>query len=232
MHPFHIAWLILAAYGLEALSRRYLLVAGRRTESLMLHLQRWWSMVSGFEKKWTVASLTLVGTSLLALFIFKSWKPHLIEYLVQEGFAVDRAVQIARFSIAEAWWYMAVLLISTAILVGIISGALSGPQARSAWIYLGLIIVLDLARSDTPWIHYFNYKQEYAANSVVDFLEDKPYEHRVTGRLAPKGRGSNLGDDLLVNYIITGSKMTFPITASRPLIFLNGHAFLCWMPLT
>ena len=31
MHPFHIAWLILAAYGMEALWRRYLQTAARRT---------------------------------------------------------------------------------------------------------------------------------------------------------------------------------------------------------
>ena len=88
-------------------------------------------------------------------------------------------MQIAGFSIAEARWFAVWLLVSAGVVVGIISGAWSGPQARLAWIFLGVIIIFDLARSDTPWIHYFNYKEEYAGNSVVDFLKDKPYEHRV-----------------------------------------------------
>ena len=193
MHPFHIAWLILAAYGMEALWRRYLQTAARRTDPLPLHLQRWWSNVSGFEKKWAVASLALAGASLVAFFIFSAWKPHLIEHLAHEGFNADRAVQIAGFSVAEALWFPVLLLVSAGVVVGIISGAWSGPQARLAWIYLGVIIIFDLARSDTPWIHYFNYKEEYAGNSVVDFLKDKPYEHRVTGRLSPRGIGSGIG---------------------------------------
>jgi hypothetical protein len=193
MHPFHIAWLILAAYGMEALWRRYLQTAARRTELLPLHLQGWWSKASGFEKNWAVASLALVGASLVALFFFSNWEPHLAAYLKQEGFSADRAVKIAGFSVVEARWFAVWLLVSAGVIVGVISGAWNGPQARLAWIYLGVIIILDLARSDAPWVHYFNYKQEYAGNSVVDFLKDKPYEHRVTGRLSPKGVGSGIG---------------------------------------
>jgi len=196
MHPFHIAWLILAAYGMEALWRRYLRTAAQRTETLPLHLQKWWSKVSGFEKKWAVASLALVGASLVGIFIFSSWEPHLIQYLVEDGFGPGRAAQIAGFSVVEARWFVFWLLVSAGVIVGIMSGAWSGRQARLAWIYLGAIIILDLTRSDAPWIHYFNYKQEYTANSVVDFLQDKPYEHRVTGRLSPKGLGSGIGTQL------------------------------------
>jgi hypothetical protein len=202
MHPFHIAWLILAAYGMEALWRRYLQTAARRTDPLPRHFQRWWSNVSGFEKKWAVVSLALVGASLAALFIFSAWKPRLIEYLVQEGFSANRAIQIAGFSIAEACWFPVWLLVSAGIVVVIISGAWGGPQARRAWICLGVIIILDLARADRPWIRYFNYKEEYAGNSIVDFLQDKPYEHRVTGRVSPRGLGAGLGSPFgqLYNY--------------------------------
>jgi len=196
MHPFHIAWLILAAYGLEALWRRYLQPAAPRAETLPLHLQRWWSKVSGFEKKWAVVSLALVGASLVAPFIFSAWKPRLIQYLSQGGFDENIAVQIAGFSIAEARWFAVWLFVSAGVVVVVISGAWSGRRARLAWIFLGIIIVLDLARSDTPWIHYFNYKQEYAGNSVVDFLKDKPYEHRVVGRLSPTGPVSGIGSPI------------------------------------
>jgi hypothetical protein len=180
MHPFHIAWLILAAYGLEALSRQYLQTTVRRT-------------VSGFEKKWIAASLALVGASLVALFIYSNWKPHLVEYLVQAGFNASRAIPIADFSVVESRWFVVCLLASAGVIVGVINGVWSGGQAKWAWIFLGAIIILDLARADQPWIRYFDYKKEYAANSVVDFLQDKPYEHRVMGRISPKGLGAGLG---------------------------------------
>jgi hypothetical protein len=202
MHPFHIAWMILATYGLEAMWRRYLQGSSRRTDSLTCHLRMWWSEADGFEKRWVVASLALVGASLVAVYTFSAWKPHLIEYLVQEGFTSDRAIQIADFSVAEASWFQVWLFVSVGIVIIIISGAWNGPQARRAWIYLGIILILDFARADTPWIRYFNYKEEYAGNSIVDFLQDKPYEHRVTGRISPRGLGAGLGSPFgqLYNY--------------------------------
>ena len=178
MHPFHLAWLIMAAYGLEALWRRYLRSPVTQT---------------AFEKGWTVAFAALMGASLVALFIFSDWKLHLIEYLANDGFSEDRAAGIANFSVAEARWFVFWLFASTGALVAIMRGSWSGGHARLAWIVLGVIIVLDLARSDVPWIHYFNYKQEYASNSLVDLFQDKPYEHRVTGRLSPRGLGSGIG---------------------------------------
>jgi hypothetical protein len=76
------------------------------------------------------------------------------------------------------------------------SGEWRGSNARLAFIFLGVILVVDLTRSDVPWIHYFNYKQEYAENSIVDLFRDKPYEHRVTGRLSPRGLGSGIGTQI------------------------------------
>jgi hypothetical protein len=38
---------------------------------------------------------------------------------------------------------------------------------------------VDLGRANLPWIVFWNYEQKYESNSVIDFLRDKPYEHRV-----------------------------------------------------
>jgi hypothetical protein len=184
MHPFHIAWLILAAYGLEALWRQYLRPAAEQTETPPI--------VSRFEMKWTAASLTLAAAALAALYIFSAWKPRLIEYIGESGFDANTAISIAGFSVAKARWFVVYLLVSAGVIVSIIGGAWSGSRARWAWICLGVIIIVDLARADQPWIRYFNYKQAYAANNVVDFLQDKPYEHRVIGRVSPRGLGAGL----------------------------------------
>jgi hypothetical protein len=192
MHPFHIAWLILAAYGMEALWRRYLQSAARRTDPLFLHFQRWWGTASGFEKKWVAASAALIGIAGVALFVFSGSKPRLIQYLTQNALDETRAIQTADFSVAQARWFIVWLLAAAGVIAGILSGAWSGPQSRLAWVLVGSIIIIDQVRSDAPWIHYFNFQRDYAGDSVVDFLQDQPYEHRVTGRLSPKGPGSSV----------------------------------------
>lgn len=180
MHPFHIAWLILAAYGMEALWRRYLQTASP---------QKWWS---GFEKKWTIALLAVIGAALAGVVIYNAEKPNVIDYLVEQGFDASNAIPIAGYSVAAAGWFIFWLALSAGAIAAVMSGIWSGPHARRAWICLGIIILIDLARSDQPWIRYYNYKEAYASNSILDFLQDKPYEHRVTGRVSPKGLGASL----------------------------------------
>jgi len=36
-----------------------------------------------------------------------------------------------------------------------------------------------VGRANLPWIVYWNYKEKYATNPIIDILRDKPYEHRV-----------------------------------------------------
>src|SRR5688500_19703903 len=44
---------------------------------------------------------------------------------------------------------------------------------------------LDLVPANKPWVVYYDYKQRYASNAVIDFLRKDAHEHRVTARLAP-----------------------------------------------
>lgn len=177
MHPFHLAWVILAAYGMEALWRRYLQTAAPRGR---------------FEKNWALSLLVLAGLSVIGLYVYYTWKPHLVAYLESLGTNADRSLMLASFSVVEAGWMVFWLAVSVAVINTIIRGRWTGPGARTAWLLLGAIMILDLTRSDVPWIHYFNYEQEYASNDIVDVLKDKPYEHRVTCRLSPKGLGSGI----------------------------------------
>ena len=181
---------------MEGLGRVYLRGTSRSSSVSALDAKGWWGKVSGFERKWTFALAALGAVSLAALFVFNSSKPRLIDYLSQNGFNDTRAIQIAGFSVVEASWFAALFLISAGVVISIMSGAWSGTQSKLPWILLGAVMIFDLARSDIPWIHYFNYEKEYAHNSVVDFLKDKPYEHRVSGRLAPKGLGSGMSSPI------------------------------------
>jgi len=53
-------------------------------------------------------------------------------------------------------------------------------------------MICDLARADLPWIHYYDYIEKYKLNPVTEFLLDKPWEHRVIGKLEPRGPGSGI----------------------------------------
>jgi len=90
------------------------------------------------------------------------------------------AAQIAGFSIREVGLFIVFLALTLGLLILVMSGRFAGPRAKWGGILLGVLLVVDLSRANLPWIIYWNYKEKYATNPVIDFLRDKPYEHRVS----------------------------------------------------
>ena len=39
---------------------------------------------------------------------------------------------------------------------------------------------VDLARANSPWIIYYDYREKYASNPVIDMLRARPFEARIT----------------------------------------------------
>ena len=165
LHPFHIALLILFAYGLESLVRRYF----EKTKG---------ALASAFEKRWLIFSGGAVGVALLSWMIYSASKKDLLRYL-STHFPADTATQIAEFSLGEAGWFVMLLAASVVLVWMILSGKFAG-KLKAAGILMGILIVIDLAHADLHWVVYQNYKVKYASNPIVDFLKEKPYEHRVT----------------------------------------------------
>jgi len=60
-----------------------------------------------------------------------------------------------------------------------LSGYWAGNRARWAGVSLGLLLAVDLARANAPWIVYWNYQEKYLGNPVVEFLKQTPHENRV-----------------------------------------------------
>jgi len=192
LHPFHLIWLILTGYGLEVLHRRYLQNPVRRTAWLPEHFRLWWTRATGFEKKWVGACALVLAASVAGWAVLFFSESRLVPYLVDHGFNVLVAPKMAGFCAGEAARYLGVLFVAAGALAGILSGAWSGSRAKTAWICLGAILILDLGRSDLPWIHYFDYQKKYSPNAVTDFLTaKKPYEQRVVGRYSPRRLGSS-----------------------------------------
>ena len=178
-HALHLCLMILFAYGLLGVNRRYLDVPAKGV-SLFGQLKAWWAKGPAHEKLWTWGCIAAVVLSAIGWFGYKGSRGSLIKHLSETGFP-DQAVAtaMAGFSIHEVLLFVLTLAISVAVLTFIISGAFAGPRARWATLLLGTVLVLDLARADRPWIIYSKWKEKYAPNAVLDTLRDKPYEHRV-----------------------------------------------------
>jgi hypothetical protein len=179
---FVLSWalVIIFACGIHGLSRRYLEIPATGPSSLLAQFKTWWAKVRGFDRNWTsVCVVGLIG-SLLAWLIYALQKPNLVTYLKTVGFTdEDMAGQIAAFSVHQVGWFILFFALAMGLLTLILSGALAGRRARWAGIFLGVLLVADLGRADLPWTVFWNYPQKYASNPIIDFLRDKPYEHRV-----------------------------------------------------
>jgi hypothetical protein len=199
LHPFHVAWIILATYGMEVLYRRYLRGPEKTSgDFLPSHLQIWWAKVAGFDRRWTLFMMLLGGAAVAGFAVLYLEKGDLLRYLHNQNFAPMLAVGdkqhagIANYCILMCGLFVVFLLAGLVVLAAIISGAWTGSGSTLAWSSLAVLMMCDLVRTDLPWIHYYDYKEKYAPNPITEFLLEKPYEHRVIGKLEPRGPGSGI----------------------------------------
>jgi len=199
MNPFHIAWIILAAYGMEVLSRRYM--RGPATSSndfLLTRLQRWWATVKGFDRRWAIFMMVLAGASVAGAALVYVNKGALVRYLVDQNFNFNQAqgdargMGIVNFCLQQCVLFVVFLAAGMLVIVAVLSGAWAGANSKLAWGCLATLMVIDLVRTDVPWTHYYDSSEKYVMNCVTDSLLDKPWEHRVIGKLEPRGPGSGI----------------------------------------
>jgi hypothetical protein len=179
---FVLSWalVILFAYGIHGLSRRYLEIPAAGPASLPVLLKTWWAKVRGFDRNWTSTCIMILIGSLLAWLIYVMQKPNLVSHLKTVGFPDEgMAGKIAAFSVGQVGWFILFFVMAAGLLTLVLSGVFAGRRAKWGGIFLGALLVLDLGRADLPWIIHWDYPQKYASNPIIDFLRDKPYEHRV-----------------------------------------------------
>ena len=181
MHTLNWALVVLFAYGIHGLSRRYLESSTAALNGLSGHLKKWWAKAGGFDKKWTIGCVAFVAASLLGWLMYAASRGDVEKYLQTVGFDDGRfPKRITGFSLKEVGWYVLFLVPTLGVMILVLSGWFAGARARLGGILLGLLLLGDLGRANQPWINYVNYKQKNAANPVIDFLRQKPYEGRVT----------------------------------------------------
>jgi hypothetical protein len=169
MHVTNWALVILFAYGVHGLSQRYL-----------QQLQNWRATENRFDRKWMIGCAAALGGATLGWFFYSGSRSRLETYLQEVQFDETMARQIAGYSIAHAGIFLLVFGLAIALLALVFSGKLSGPKTKLASLLLGIFLVVDLGRADAAWVIFWNAKEKYASNPVLDFFRDKPHERRVT----------------------------------------------------
>lgn len=190
LHGMHLALWILFAYGLEALARSFLNSTRVRRASLGEQLKTWRKAAPAFERRWVNGSLLVVGFGALAALIYTSRMPQLARYLSDSSvFTWESDPATAAFSIREAWLAVLFLGASVGVLTLAVVGWFNGARVRWAWLALGVILVVDLVRANTPWVKHYDYQMRYQTDAVLDVLRQQANEHRVTAHLSPRRNG-------------------------------------------
>jgi hypothetical protein len=182
---FSLAVVILFAYGVHILNRRHLDGTAAKTSGITDQLKNWWAKASDFDRKWTWIGGGVFGASVVAWLIYAAQKPGLVQHLQKIGYPDEpMAQQIATFSVSQAGWFLLLLAFAIALVTLIIAGYFNGPRAKTGAFLLGGFLLFDLGRADLPYVIHWDYKQKYevgSLNPIVEFLRNKPYEHRVAG---------------------------------------------------
>lgn len=201
LHLTTFSTIILFAYGIHGLHRRYL-------EQPLVNaphgrLKAWWAKAPAFDRRWVVGTILLVFISLIAWGAYAKMRGHVEDHLVElqrvdqlrnTGRPIDMdeahkfaAAQVS-LSLQQVGWFVLFVSAGSGLLLMILSGAFAGKRAHWAAIFLGVLLVADLGRANLPYIIFWNYKEKYEAGNpepVIKFLAEKPYEHRVAYLLPP-----------------------------------------------
>lgn len=203
LHIVTFSVIILFAFGVHGLFRRYLDVSLVPAPSG--RLKAWWKRAASFDRLWVVGSLFAFVLSLVAWGFYGAMRGRVENYLVElqrvdslsrgrelDASGLNGAHEMAAsqlsFSLHQVGWFVLFFALGSLLLLLIFSGFFAGRRARWAGFFLGVMVVADLGRADLPYIVFWNYKEKYEvgnAEPVIQFLANKPYDHRVAYLLPP-----------------------------------------------
>jgi hypothetical protein len=179
MHIFSWILVILFGYGMHGLYVTYLREPVAQAGGLAARFKTWWKTGLPFDRKWLVCSAAFIIASLLGWLMYASSDSSLQTHLQGMGISPDLAPGIAKFSQQAVGWFVLFLVLTVGWLAFIFSGQFAGPRAKWGLVLFGTLLVVDLGRADRFWISYWDADYKYRPDPIVDFLADKPYEHRV-----------------------------------------------------
>jgi len=169
LHPMHLGLIVLCGYGIEGLLR-----LAKREAAEPSRAARLWIRGTGI-----AAGLMLLGSLIVG-----ASKNSLGMNIAQRGFDPAAAQAMAGFSAMEI--ILSALLLGVGVLL--IAKVMRGSAAAKWAVALGLLIVIDLTRANSPWVQYDDYKHKYEGNNpLISTLAKSPHEGRVTISPLPSG---------------------------------------------
>ena len=107
-----------------------------------------------------------------------------LEYLargqtVDSNTAAGAAKTTVSFSVGQVRRTVVFLAASVGLVALVISGWFGGKRAKLGGVLLVVLLVADLAFIAREWVVMVNWKEKYETNSVIEFLRERAYEHRV-----------------------------------------------------
>lgn len=206
LHVVEWCLLILFAYGAEAMCRQGLAGAAKAGEGLGAHWEAFWARARGFDRRWVQFSGMAVGALALAWLVYAGARPQLEKHLVEQtrlqylaqGATPDQAARgaetttdnaraIAKYSVGQVGRTLLYAIPTVALVTVLLSGYFAGRRAKIAGGLLLILLIADLLPVNRHWIRTPNWKQKYETNAVIEFLREKPYEHRVA--IVPVNQG-------------------------------------------
>ena len=169
LHPMHLGLIVLCGYSIEGLLR-----LAKREAAEPSRAARLWIRGTGI-----AAGLMLLGS-----LIFGASKKSLGQHIESRGFDTATAQVMAGFSAMEI--ILSALLLGVGVLL--IAKVMRGNAAAKWAVALGLLILIDLTRANSPWVQYDDYKHKYEGNNpLISTLAKSPHEGRVTISPLPSG---------------------------------------------
>lgn len=182
LYLFSFALIVLFAFGVDGLQRKYMPAAGAALATRWLGFKSWWNRASRLEKYWIYVCVVVWALTLVGWVIYGNKQDQLQQYMRSTQIAGD-VVAIAHFSVQRIGWFVLFFLLSSGFMVLVFSGVFTGKRAKIGGLLLGMLMVGDLALANRPWVVYWDYNDKYASNPIIDPLREQPYGHRVA--LAP-----------------------------------------------
>jgi hypothetical protein len=179
MHVLNWILVILFAYGVHGLFVTYLQNPVNRVNGLLDQFKHWRVRAPAFDRNWMTGCFCALGASALVWLLYAMQNNALAAHLQTIHISAADAPGIAKFSLRAAGWFVWLLALTSVWLALVFSGQFSGPRAKWGVFWLGALVFVDLGLADWSWIVHWDTNYKYTSDSLVEFLAQKPYEHRV-----------------------------------------------------
>jgi branched-subunit amino acid transport protein AzlD len=180
LHVVEWALLILFAYGADALWRKSFGTGSNVAGGLVAHWKAWWKKAAGFNRKWVIGSVAVVGICGLAWLLYASSRGELEKHILElttlqyggrlpDSIAATEAANAAataRHSVGQVGRTLLFLVPAVGLVALALSGYFAGRRARIGGALFVVFIIMDLFPVNRHWIRTPNWKEKYESNSV------------------------------------------------------------------